>query len=168
MFTGSRKVPLRPGERWACTRCGQCCSESFQSGWLESALREDIGAPVDGRCRAYGPGSHRCTRYETRPLICRAYPFTLQPGVDGRFRLYRHSLCPGFGTGPPVDIATWIRRLVSYHEAVEGIRYDIDWSGFSRRFSVLIEICEGVRKKDQRSFLRRKRTPRRGRKIVKR
>ncbi|MEJ2638391.1 MAG: YkgJ family cysteine cluster protein [Desulfosarcinaceae bacterium] len=109
------------GLRFACTRCGQCCTGApgivFLTPEALAPLAEYLGlteadtirrylAPwrdghtvredADGRCLFYKEG---CTIYPVRPAQCRSWPFWLA-NLRSRERWERAAKsCPGIGRG---------------------------------------------------------------------
>jgi len=52
----------------------------------------------DGKCVFLKDDS--CTIYQTRPLICRFYPFQLKNPRNNRYAFTYTNECPGIGKGP--------------------------------------------------------------------
>jgi Fe-S-cluster containining protein len=68
---------------------------------------------IGGRCMfLQGAG---CSIYESRPLICRFYPFCLRRAEDGEFRIGFDSACSGIGKGPVRD-EEFFRNLLKLAE----------------------------------------------------
>jgi Fe-S-cluster containining protein len=133
----SRMELVNRGDRWQCIKCGKCCTAVFKSDWLDPML-EHFGYLVDAHCPWYIPETKLCAHYSKRPLICRAYPFTLSTYGTGKFRLYRHSMCSGFGQGPILNIKSKIIEMVKYHELKYNVKYRIKWDGFDAELCVKI------------------------------
>jgi len=114
------------GMRWSCVRCGSCCGNIFSRTWIDAALSEYIGDPVDGYCKWYDRLEHKCTIYERRPNICRGYPFIIRKEGD-HYKLQVHRLCKGLGQGEPVDIMEVAERLIRYCEEDLDLDFHIAW-----------------------------------------
>lgn len=64
---------------------------------------------ADGKCLFLGDG--KCTIYKIRPLICRFYPFELNPSKDRYVFTYTDE-CPFIGKGPKLKRA-YFKELFS-------------------------------------------------------
>ena len=96
-------IEIPEGMRWECIMCGSCCGNVFSRKWIDIHLSEKVGDPVDGFCKYLDRGNgNRCGRYETRPNICRGYPFIIKKKGD-HYILTVHNKCPGIGKGEVLD-----------------------------------------------------------------
>jgi Fe-S-cluster containining protein len=111
------------GLRFACRRCGACCTGAPGYVWLRgeeaaalaarlglglaeflaSHTRQSLGAvslreEADGRCVLFEPG-HGCRAYDARPRQCRTWPFW--PGIVATPEAWEREAagCPGMGAG---------------------------------------------------------------------
>ena len=112
----SEFIDIPEGLRWECIRCGSCCGNVFSRTWIDLALRDHIGDPVDGYCNHFDRVDHKCRIHPDRPNICRGYPFVLRKSGD-HYRVQVHSKCKGIGSGPEVDPEKIIRMLVELCES---------------------------------------------------
>ena len=123
----SEFVPVDENTRWECTRCGWCCTRDWQIelSWKEYDRLKDV-IPIDrvihdrstgdyypyldvgGKCPVFDGDTRRCTIYNSRPYICRAFPFYLHPPGE----LYVSTLCRGLGRGPSVRVGRKMEELV--------------------------------------------------------
>jgi Fe-S-cluster containining protein len=94
--------------RFACRRCGRCCTE-FKGVRLTKAEIRRLGVPraewgkkfalVNGAyvlrqpCPYYDREAHACGAYETRPDTCRNFPVNTVPAADGHRRLGVAVMC---------------------------------------------------------------------------
>jgi Fe-S-cluster containining protein len=129
------------GLRFACTRCGNCCTRPgpvlFPKNELADAaaaaglsvrrfrrtydIVDEDGIPThdppgDAPCGLYDPRVG-CTIYEGRPTQCRTWPFW--PEVVKRRRSWEKASeeCPGMDRGPRHAPAEIERTLVACQEA---------------------------------------------------
>jgi hypothetical protein len=111
------------GLRFACRRCGACCTGAPGHVWLgpgeADALAARFGLPVaaflarharrvegrwslreeaDGRCVFFVPGAG-CAVYDARPRQCRTWPFWPLIVADQRSWEREAAECPGMGAG---------------------------------------------------------------------
>ncbi|MCS6969521.1 MAG: YkgJ family cysteine cluster protein [Planctomycetota bacterium] len=122
------------GLRFACTRCGRCCSGAPGHVWLSEAEADAIaerlglergrfrevytrlvwrgGEPRrslrergDGAC-VFWSRAHGCLIYELRPRQCRTWPFWASNLVSPEAWQETARDCPGIGRGPLHDAAT--------------------------------------------------------------
>ncbi len=100
--------PITPDTRFACTMCGKCCF--FTKDAIEKFGATKFGWKLqeDGSCQ-YLTADKKCSIYEKRPLICRLYPFYINPEdlAKGKVNLFLDRLlidpnATGFGSGPKV------------------------------------------------------------------
>ncbi len=125
-------IPVTPGMRWTCLRCGKCCTRDWQIelSWKEFRRLKDH-LPIDsvifdestgdyypffdvnGKCPCYDEGGNKCNIYPDRSFTCRSYPFYLHPPE----KLLVSTLCDGIGHGPPVDLAGKRMELLVLREA---------------------------------------------------
>src|SRR4051794_30599478 len=114
----------RDGLRFACTRCGACCTGAPGYVWVDAEeiarLAAFRGLPIDEFSRAFvrrvgdryslieKPGgdcvfwdrSAGCTVYPERPVQCRTWPFwtqNIETSADWKSTM---RACPGSGQGP--------------------------------------------------------------------
>ena len=111
---------------WQCERCGWCCNQDWQIEltWreydrLRGVLSVDtvIRDETTGReypcyvirngCEGHIAETRTCGIYDSRPFICRSFPFYLYPP----FELYVSRQCRGVGRGPVIDIEALKRRI---------------------------------------------------------
>lgn len=113
------------GLRWVCVRCTHSCRDVL--GHKRSILLTDHDVErvekatgydqsefslavytrtpyerrmkmIRGRC-VFLEGSE-CSIYRARPLICRFYPFSLNPSMENAFQIAFDPACSGIGKGP--------------------------------------------------------------------
>ena len=119
------------GLRWRCTRCGRCCMDV--EGWdrrvlllkkdvrrLEAIEQQGFREPADegkfvavmrkieGRCLFLGEDG--CKLYESRPLLCRMYPFYVER-QGGVYIIGFGTECPGFGGGDVLSEGFYAKLL---------------------------------------------------------
>ena len=129
------------GDRWRCIRCGSCCSNGFEEGWIGSFIPEYS----EEVCRGYCPnvaefnGVNVCLRYRSRPQACRAFPFTLRRNGDGRYALVIHVGCRGFGSGKAVNVRSKIRHVVRCAGKAYNKRFKVRFQADPRDNTVSVE-----------------------------
>jgi Fe-S-cluster containining protein len=114
---------------------------------FEWALRKK----PDGDCKFLANG--RCTIYESRPFICRTYPFYLDEGRD------YHGECDGLGCGDRQYVNAMAKELIarSIRELEESIalleRLDLD-AGRKSTGLIVVHDSEGAKivEEDGRHF----------------
>ncbi len=72
------KVPMANGFDCPSKRCGLCCVTPTGEGSFRRVPFGDLH-----RCEHFDLGSRLCGRYETRPFMCRLFPFLAIPGPRG-------------------------------------------------------------------------------------
>ncbi len=120
----------REGLRFACTRCGACCTGAPGYVWVDVAEIDRLAAhrglsrdefarrfvrrvvnryslteKPGGDCVFWEQGQG-CTVYEARPEQCRTWPFwpdNVETPVDWE---RTESVCPGAGRGPLHELST--------------------------------------------------------------
>ena len=115
-------VDVKEGDRWKCQLCGVCCGNVYSKTWLDITMMEYIKEPVDGNCPNLDPHTKLCRIHDTRPNVCRGYPFIIRKSGD-HYKLQVHSRCIGLGHGPEVDIEAKAVELVKYCEDELGIEF---------------------------------------------
>jgi len=120
-------IPVVPGMKWTCLRCGKCCTRDWQIelSWKEFQRLKDL-LPIDsvifdehtreyypffnvnGKCPRYDEKESSCNIYADRCFVCRSYPFYLHPPSE----LLISKLCEGIGHGPPVDPVAKCKELL--------------------------------------------------------
>jgi len=75
----------------------------------------------DGQCVFLKDGS--CTIYETRPLICRFYPFQLRNVKDDEYAFGCSNECPGIGRGPQLS-RVYFRQL--FNKFIQTMKKDAE------------------------------------------
>jgi len=98
-----------PGEtRWACQRCGGCCTG------LNGKLRL-LGpmTAIDNVCVWYDPQIKGCRFQEQKWAVCKVWPFwaVKDEKMHPEPLLIVSRLCPGFGKGPVITQAIYDRLL---------------------------------------------------------
>lgn len=134
-----------PGLRFACTRCGECCTSRGEHAYVYVTTREvealaaHLGlAPDEVRARfceddggwtvlrmdepecPFLGEDRRCRVYPVRPVQCRTWPFWEDNLKDERRWSLARRTCPGIGRGPlhPAErIAAVARRNEEWAEA---------------------------------------------------
>jgi Fe-S-cluster containining protein len=120
-------IEIPPGLRWECIKCGSCCGNVFSDTWIDASLAEYIGPTVEGFCKYLErDSSNRCTRYATRPNICRGYPFIIKKNGD-HYLLAIHSKCKGVGIGPVLDITERLLVTLKLVEDDLDLDFMIEW-----------------------------------------
>jgi len=119
--SGARRYFFDSGLRFACTRCGACCTgepgivyvSREESLEISSFLGLDFGVVTgrmldpfrdgftvreaeDGRCIFYENG---CVVYPVRPLQCSTFPFWFQNVRSQKAWEQVRARCPGIGSG---------------------------------------------------------------------
>lgn len=112
---------------WECIMCGKCCGNIFTETWLDAALIDFVGEPVDGYCRHLNRAEMRCMIHDRRPNICRGYPFILKK-VGDHYRLQVHLKCPGIGRGETVDVRKKTLEIVKLAEDDTDHDFLIQWA----------------------------------------
>ncbi|MDP6156423.1 MAG: YkgJ family cysteine cluster protein [Candidatus Thermoplasmatota archaeon] len=121
-------IPVTPGMKWTCLRCGKCCTRDWQIelSWkefhrlkehlpLDSVIFDEHTAEyypffdVNGKCPRYDEMESSCNIYSDRCFVCRSYPFYLHPPG----KLLISTLCDGIGHGPTVDTGGKCRELLA-------------------------------------------------------
>jgi Fe-S-cluster containining protein len=123
------------GLRFACRRCGACCTGEPGNVWIDAAETRALAAALgldpreflalharrvdgawslreeaDGRCVLFEPG-RGCRAYADRPVQCRTWPFWARV-VASRGAWRREAAgCPGMDSGELVDAAEIERRV---------------------------------------------------------
>jgi Fe-S-cluster containining protein len=121
-------VDIDDGIRWDCIKCGKCCGNVFSQTWLDAALKDQIGDPMDDYCRHLDRKDNLCHIHHSRPNICRGYPFILRKDRD-HYKLQVHSKCPGLGQGPLVDLRSKVMEIVKLAEDDFGCDFIVDLGG---------------------------------------
>jgi Fe-S-cluster containining protein len=107
----------KPKFIFTCQRCGRCCERDIKiylddiERWAKDVTINQIFPHLtvsdesmamslhlereDGKCKMYDPASKECKIYNTRPIVCRAYPLM----HDGSGFLLRDEECPGLNKG---------------------------------------------------------------------
>ncbi len=122
------------GLRFACTRCGRCCT-GHGYVWLSveriERIAEYLGMTVDGFSRRYvrrvdgrlclvdkassdcvfWQNEAGCTIYEARPTQCRTFPFWSEYLESPAAWQELAGECPGAGSGPRHDESAILRQL---------------------------------------------------------
>ena len=120
-------IPVVPGMRWTCLRCGKCCTRDWQIelSWKEyhhlkgllplnrviHDQRTGDHYPffdVNGKCPRYNERGRGCDIYADRCFVCRSFPFYLHPPG----KLLISTLCEGVGHGPTVDMVGKCNELL--------------------------------------------------------
>ena len=135
--------------RFACHRCGHCCSGGSGHVWLadgeDERLAAALGATVEafraryvrtvpdpetgvlrdslveegGRC-ALLAGADHCTVYDARPEHCRTFPFWPRVLADRAAFERARAVCPGIAVVvDPSRRSTAFRRLAALYAAVD-------------------------------------------------
>ena len=111
--------------RWTCIRCTKSCrdlpahtrnillaqsdikriTDSTKLTAKEFSVSSRGSFPYVRKMRKLGGRcvfleASRCSIYRARPLICRFYPFSLQPARDNTFEIGFDLSCSGMGKGP--------------------------------------------------------------------
>lgn len=123
----SEFIDIPSGMRWECIGCGSCCGNVFSRTWIDLALRDHIGDPIDGYCSHYDRQEHICRIYPDRPNICRGYPFIIKKHGD-HYKVQVHSRCNGIGKGDELDPMVIAEMLVGLCEDEFDMDFIIDWS----------------------------------------
>ena len=109
-------IEIPEGMRWECIGCGSCCGNIFSKTWLDVYLTEFIGESVNGYCKYLDTGNgNRCRRYETRPNICRGYPFVIKK-KSKYYVLTVHGKCKGIGNGILLDVRSKMEEVLKLVE----------------------------------------------------
>jgi Fe-S-cluster containining protein len=122
-FSGSARLNKTPikwtsvfpkGFTHNCERCGLCCTlvhvnqkdlQRLNASGSSSLVTEQVlgGTPrkvmktrENGTCAALNK-DWLCDIYEARPMICRSYPFLVNPGMDGKLVIDISMGCPYVG-----------------------------------------------------------------------
>lgn len=107
-------LPIKPGARFKCLKCANtCCSlpifltvqdlkkkkikDSAESSDLKEGLRQ-LKKDKNGLCVFLQEGL--CSIYSNRPLVCLAYPFSMDPTTKD---IFYDVFCKGVGQGEKVD-----------------------------------------------------------------
>jgi Fe-S-cluster containining protein len=120
----------RDGLRFACTRCGACCTGAPGYVWVGvpeiDRLAAHLGLTRDEFSRRYVRGvagryslvekpggdctfwdaTRGCTVYEARPEQCRTWPFWPDNVETPEDWSQVEAICPGAGRGPIHDLVT--------------------------------------------------------------
>jgi Fe-S-cluster containining protein len=132
--------------RYRCEKCAQCCGDtenrvrsilllksdvtriSEKTALRPGAFAEKIAGfepyryrmtkTPDGRCVFLRKTV--CSIYAIRPLICRFYPFQLNPGPDGYVFEYTDE-CPGIGKGRRLTRAFFTALFNRFTDAMERV-----------------------------------------------
>jgi Fe-S-cluster containining protein len=118
-------VPVTKKTRWACLKCGWCCTQEWRVNltWdeydrLKGKLPIDeivvdkktgMSHPffmINKKCPQYDSKTHKCKIYKDRAYSCATFPFSLTP--DGK--LVKSKFCKGFGKGDLVDK----KKMIAY------------------------------------------------------
>ncbi|MFW5846245.1 MAG: YkgJ family cysteine cluster protein [Planctomycetota bacterium] len=118
------------GLRFACTRCGHCCTGEPGNVWISEdeihALAERLGMDQAGFRRRYTVQRRKgislrerpnhdcvfwdrqqgCTAYDLRPRQCRTWPFWRCNIASPQDWQEAAADCPGIGRGPVHDMET--------------------------------------------------------------
>ncbi len=124
-------VEIPDGMRWDCLMCGSCCGNVFSRTWIDVQLSEYIGSPVDGFCKYLGRNNgveKTCRIYETRPNICRGYPFIIKR-KDEHYVLTIHIKCPGIGHGDEIKIKNRLMETLRLVEEDLGVEFIVRGNG---------------------------------------
>ena len=96
--------PVTYSTRFSCTLCGKCCFVS-QKSFKEVFEKFGWKTKEDGSC-SHLTKDNKCSIYDKRPLICRLYPFQVNPEElkNGVIELHADKLlidlnATGFGQG---------------------------------------------------------------------
>ncbi len=109
-------IEIQADMKWECVMCGTCCRNIHSKTWLYSVLSDPIHITIDGRCKFLDiENGNRCERYDTRPNVCRGYPFVIKKKGD-HYVLTVHKGCSGIGKGSILDVR---KRLIYTLELVE-------------------------------------------------
>ncbi len=129
------------GLKWACKRCGACCSDPKYRERRILLLKSDLerfllnelfsGESVkqvenqepfiaemkktDGSCVLLTENG--CKLYSSRALLCRMYPFWVER-QDALLIIRHDEDCPGFGFGEPINENIFRRLLALAIEAM--------------------------------------------------
>ncbi|MEA3559732.1 MAG: hypothetical protein U9R75_10815 [Candidatus Thermoplasmatota archaeon] len=53
-------IDIDEGLCWECVHCENCCGNIFTRTWLDTALKEYIGEPIDRYCKHYDRKNSQC------------------------------------------------------------------------------------------------------------
>ena len=119
-------VEIHPGMKWGCVMCGSCCGNVFSTSWLDLHVADQVGDVVDGYCPHLDrENGNRCLIYDSRPNICRGYPFVIKKNGD-HYILTIHEKCIGIGNGGELDIEGKLMELMKLVEEDHGIEFMIN------------------------------------------
>ena len=132
--------------RYRCEKCAQCCGDTENRVRSILLLKSDVTrisekttvqpSAFARKIAGFEPYLYRmrktpdrrcvflektsCSIYAIRPLICRFYPFRLNPGPDGYVFEYTDE-CPGIGKGPRLTRAFFTTLFNTFTDARERI-----------------------------------------------
>jgi hypothetical protein len=130
--------------RFKCERCALCCGDArnrvrsilllkIETDYISrktSKSPDEFAEKVEGfepytyRMKKTNDGKcvflkdNSCSIYETRPLICRFYPFQLKNIRTDRYAFEYTTECPGIGKGPKVKKRFFERLFKALTELV--------------------------------------------------
>ena len=132
--------------RYRCEKCARCCGDTENRVRSILLLKSDIKRISEKKAlcpdafaqkiAGFEPYLYRmrtntdrkcvflrntsCSIYPIRPLICRFYPFQLNPGPKGYVFEYTDE-CPGIGKGPRLTRAFFAALFKTFNDAMESI-----------------------------------------------
>lgn len=131
------------GVHFRCEKCGLCCGDTLCKSRNILLLEREITRIAERTSKAAvefsekvvneGHFTHRmkksngscvflkenlCSIYDTRPIICRFYPFSLNNVQGNTFVFSSTNECPGVGNGPVLQKSYFKQLFAEFKEAM--------------------------------------------------